>query len=139
MKYVELTDEVIVENDLVAHVSTPESGAVLTFLGVVRNHHHGKAVSRLDYTAYGSMAVEQMNQIAETVLERWSVHRIALVHRLGTLEVGEASIGIAISLAHRQEGFDALRYVIDTFKEVVPIWKKEHFEDGVSEWVHQRA
>lgn len=136
---VELTNEVIPEHEIVERVTTPESGAVLTFRGVVRNHHRGRSVEKLDYTAYPEMALTQMNVIATALRERWPLHEVAIVHRLGTLAIGEASIFIALSLSHREAGFEALQYAIDVFKEIVPIWKKEHFSDGESEWVHQGA
>ncbi|MCA8959618.1 MAG: molybdenum cofactor biosynthesis protein MoaE [Planctomycetes bacterium] len=135
--WIELTGDVIDEAEIVERVTTPSSGAVVTFRGVVRNEHHGRSVERLDYSAYEPMARATMTQIGDELRERWPVLELAIVHRLGTLEVGEASIFIALALAHRAEGFDALRYSIDRFKEIVPIWKKEHFRDGSSEWVHQ--
>ena len=134
---VRLTREAIPESEIVQRVTVPEAGAVLTFRGVVRNHHQGRAVRELDYTAYPEMALIQMRSIAESIRERWPIHDVAIVHRLGTLSIGEASVFIALSLAHRESGFEALKYAIDVFKEIVPIWKKEHFMDGESEWVHQ--
>lgn len=110
-------------------------GAVLDFLGVVRDQHYGRDVLRLEYTAYEEMALAEMRKIGEELEKRWPVRRTCIVHRLGTLEIGEASILIAIALPHRKDGFDALRYAIDTFKETVPIWKKEFFADGEATWV----
>lgn len=132
---IEITREPIDAAALAATVSDPGCGATVTFLGTVRDEHHGRAVLRLDYDAYAGMAEREMRAIAEQVVERWSVRRVTIVHRLGTLEVGEASIGIALSLPHRADGFDALRHVIDTFKQTVPIWKREHFADGEAVWV----
>ena len=133
--WIELTHDVLSVEKAQQFVSSPSCGAIVHFVGVVRNEHYGRAVHRLEYTAYDGMARTQMQQIAQQLRQQWSVERIAILHRLGTLEVGEASIVIALSLPHRKEGFDALRFSIDTFKEVVPIWKKEYFADGEAEWV----
>ncbi len=132
---IELTKTPITSDPLAARVADSGAGATVSFLGTVRDEHHGRAVDRLEYDAYGSMAQSEMRKIAETIRERWSVKRVVMVHRLGMLEIGEVSIGIALSLPHRVEAFDALRYAIDTFKETVPIWKREYFRDGESIWV----
>ena len=132
---IELTREVIEAGTLAARVADPGCGATVEFLGTVRDEHHGRAVDRLDYDAYGPMAEKEMRRIAEELLRRWPVRRACIVHRLGTLEIGEASIGIALSLPHRADAFDALRFAIDRFKETVPIWKREHFSDGEAVWV----
>ena len=132
---IELTREPLQLESILRRVENPDCGAVVTFLGVVRKHHHGREVLRLDYTAYEAMALAQMRRLGEELRERWPLHKVAIVHRLGTLEVGEASIALVLSLAHRQEGFEALRHAIDTFKQTVPIWKKEHFADGEARWV----
>ena len=132
---VELVREPLDTTAWVERVASADCGAILTFAGVVRDHHDGRGVLRLEYTAYEPMAVAKMNEIATTVRERWPVRHVAVVHRLGQLAIGETSIFIALSLAHRREGFEALRYVIDTFKEIVPIWKKEFFDDGEAKWV----
>ena len=132
---IELTQEPLQLESILRRVANPECGAVVTFLGVVRKHHHGREVLRLEYTAYEAMALAQMRHLGEELRERWPLHEVAIVHRLGTLEVGETSIALVLSLAHRQEGFEALRHAIDTFKQTVPIWKKEHFADGEARWV----
>ena len=132
---IEITDDPITADALVARVADPGAGALVTFLGTVRDEHHGRAVDRLDYAAYGGMAEKEMRKIALSVRERFGALHVVIVHRLGTLEVGEVSIGIALSFPHRKESFDALRTVIDTFKETVPIWKREHFTDGEAVWV----
>ena len=132
---VELVRVPIIAEDYVHRVTHPDCGAVVTFLGVVRDNHRGKSVLRLEYKAYEEMALRQMRQIAAELQERWPIREAAIVHRLGVLEIGEASILIALGLAHRKEGFEALRHAIDTVKEEVPIWKKEYFQDGEAEWV----
>lgn len=116
-------------------VEDPGCGAFVVFSGTVRDEHHGKQVDRLEYSAYAPMARAKMLEIAETARERWPLRKVAIIHRLGTLEIGEMSILIILALPHRKEGFAALEYCIDRFKEIVPIWKKEHFTDGEAVWV----
>jgi MoaE-MoaD fusion protein len=125
-----LVRDPIDHTSLVAHVREPEDGAVVTFDGCVRNHSHGRRTLYLDYEAYESMALGKIREIAEQIHEKFSIHRVAMAHRLGRLEIGETSVFIAISAAHRPAAFDACRFAIDTLKRTVPIWKKEYFEDG---------
>jgi len=115
---------------LVCHVRAPEDGAIVTFDGFVRNQSHNRPTLYLDYEAYESMALAKMREIGEQVHEKFAIHRAAIVHRLGRLEIGETSVFIAVSAPHRAAAFDACRYAIDTLKRTVPIWKKEYFEDG---------
>lgn len=130
-----LTPQPLDPAEIVARVADPGCGAVLSFLGTVRDQHHGRAVLRLEYTAYEAMAVAELERIGHEVCARWPVRRIALVHRVGSLALGDVSIAIALALPHRREGFAALQYAIDTCKVRVPIWKREHFVDGAVEWV----
>jgi molybdopterin synthase catalytic subunit len=116
--------------ELMRQVRGLEDGAIVTFDGFVRNHSHGRATKFLEYEAYETMALGKMNEIVSQLRERYAIHRVAMVHRLGHLEVGETSVFIAVSAAHRGAAFDACRYAIDTLKKTVPIWKKEFFEDG---------
>jgi len=115
---------------LVRHVRTPGDGAIVTFDGFVRDQSHGRRTLYLDYEAYESMAIAKMQEIGAAIHERFSIHRVAIVHRLGRLQIGETSVFIAVSSPHRPAAFDACRYAIDTLKRTVPIWKKEYFEDG---------
>ena len=115
---------------LVNHVRTGADGAIVTFDGCVRNQSHGRPTLYLDYEAYESMALAKMREIAAEVHAKFSIDRVAIAHRLGHLEIGETSVFIAVSAPHRAAAFDACRYVIDTLKRSVPIWKKEYFEDG---------
>lgn len=108
----------------------PENGSIIVFEGVVRNNSRGKQTLYLDYEAYESMALNEMQKLAQASLERFRVRDVRIVHRLGRLEIGEASIAIAVASAHRAAGFDASRWLIDTLKKTVPIWKKEYFQDG---------
>jgi molybdopterin synthase catalytic subunit len=115
---------------LIGAVEHPSAGGLVTFSGVVRDHHDGKRVVAIGYEAYGEMAEAKMRQIAVEVQERWPECRIAMAHRTGDLQIGEASVMIAVSAPHRAEAFDACEYAIDTLKQIVPIWKKEAYEDG---------
>lgn len=100
------------------------------FIGTVRNATKGKQVLKLDFEAYETMAISEMEKIARQAFEKWPVQRVLIHHRTGTLQVGEVPVIIAVSAAHRDAAFDACRYIIDTLKQTVPIWKKEAFEDG---------
>jgi len=111
-------------------VQLPEAGAIDVFIGTTRNHSNGKEVLSLEYEAYEPMALKEMEKIENEVKTRWQVHRLAMVHRIGRVGVGEASIVIAVSASHRKEAFEACRYAIDTLKREVPIWKREIFVDG---------
>jgi len=127
---IELLREPINPRPLIEHVRAPEDGAIVTFDGFVRNQSHNRPTLYLDYEAYESMALAKMREIAAELHEKYRIHCVAIVHRLGRLEIGETSVFIAISAAHRAAAFDACRFAIDTLKRTVPIWKKEYFEDG---------
>jgi molybdopterin synthase catalytic subunit len=115
---------------LIQHVRAAEDGAVVTFDGCVRNHSHGRSTLYLDYEAYETMALAKIREIAEQMHEKFPIHLVAIAHRLGRLQIGDTSVFIAVSSAHRPAAFDACRYAIDTLKRTVPIWKKEYFADG---------
>ncbi len=115
---------------LIAHVRTPGDGAIVTFDGFVRNQSHNRPTLYLDYEAYESMALAKMREIGAQLHEKFAIHGVAIVHRLGRLEIRETSVFIAVSAPHRAAAFDACRFAIDTLKRTVPIWKKEYFEDG---------
>ena len=125
-----LVDKTIDADALILHVRTGADGAIVTFDGCVRNQSHGRRTLYLDYEAYESMALAKMREIAAEAHAKFPIDRIAIAHRLGRLEIGETSVFIAVSAPHRAAAFDACRYIIDTLKHSVPIWKKEHFEDG---------
>ena len=114
---------------------TPDDGAALLFWGVVRNHHDGRAVDHLEYRAYAAMAEREMLRIAEEAQQRFGTGGVRIVHRVGRLEVGEASVGIAVASAHRGDAYAASRYVIEELKRRVPVWKREGYLDGTTEWV----
>lgn len=128
---VQLVWEPINADTIVSAVKSGVDGAVCVFDGVVRDNTRGRATLHLDYEAYEEMALKQMHALRDEAKTKFGVREIAIVHRLGRLFVGETSVLIAVASAHRGAAFDACRYVIDTLKKTVPIWKREHFEDGV--------
>ncbi len=117
-------------NAVIEEASSSKAGAIVTFDGVVRDHARGKKVTHLYYEAYSEMAEKEMARIREETIKRWSLEGMAMVHRTGRLEIGDSSVFIAISSSHRTEAFEACRFAIDSLKTSVPIWKKEHYEDG---------
>ena len=131
---IQLTREPLKRDELVAAVSHPSVGGIVVFEGVVRDHARGKQVRYLEYDVYEEMAEQQIRAIITGAQKRWGVERVAVAHRFGRLEIGEASVIIAVASPHRSEAFDACRYIIDTLKSTVPIWKKEVATDG-EEWV----
>lgn len=116
-------------------VQDPSCGGIALFVGTVRNHSHKKEVTKLDFSAYGPMAVKEMQRIAERALQNFSIKKIAIHHAEGVLEIGAIPVIIAVSSAHRKAAFEACQFAIDSLKETVPIWKKEHFIDG-EVWVN---
>ncbi|MBI3781245.1 MAG: molybdenum cofactor biosynthesis protein MoaE, partial [candidate division NC10 bacterium] len=121
----EITDQPISLEPLVNAVTRLSSGAIATFLGVVRAQTRGRQVRYLEYEAYREMAIPKMREIAEEIRRKWEVDEIAMVHRIGHLVIGEASVAIAVSAPHRHQALAACGYAIDRLKETVPIWKKE--------------
>lgn len=119
-------------------VADPGAGAIVTFTGVVRDNGRGRPVSALDYEAYAPAAEKMMARVADEIREKWGLERVAIIHRTGLLPVGEASVVISISSPHRDAAFDACRYAIERLKEIVPIWKKEHYDDGAV-WIGSEA
>ena len=131
---IQLTHEPLDRAALVAAVSHPSVGGVVVFEGVVRDNARGKQVRYLEYEVYEEMARQQIQAIIVEAQQRWGVERVAVAHRFGRLEIGEASVIIVVATPHRGEAFDACRYIIDTLKTTVPIWKKEVATNG-EEWV----
>ena len=119
---------------LVAAVRRDDAGAVALFYGVVRNENLGRRVQHLEYDAYPEMAVKKMREVADEVRSKFPIADIGVLHRIGRLEIGETSLLVAVSSGHRKEAFEACHYAVDRIKQVVPVWKKEVWEDG-SEWI----
>lgn len=130
-----LTDQPIDVAALEAAVDDPACGAVVTFRGRVRDHHHGKAVDHLEYEAFEPMAVAELEQLLVAARAEHGIARAAVAHRLGRLEIGDDAVAVVVSSAHRAEAFVAGRWIMDRIKQVVPIWKHEFWADGSDEWV----
>ncbi len=122
--------EAIETASILEKIKQPEDGATVAFEGIVRNHTRGRRTLYLDYEAYEDMALKEMEELATRALAEFKIRDVAIVHRLGRLEIGETSVLIVVASAHRAAAFDACRWLIDTLKRTVPVWKKEHFEDG---------
>lgn len=133
-----VTEDVIDVEAVVRSVESPAAGAVVTFLGTVRDNARGRRVRRLEYEAYPAAAEKMMARIGDEIAEQWDIAATAITHRVGVLQVGEASVAIAVASAHRGEAFDACRYAIERIKQIVPIWKKEFYESGET-WIGSEA
>lgn len=131
---ISITREPLDRNALLAAVSDPAVGGIVVFEGVVRDNARGKHIRYLEYDVYPEMALLQIRSIIAEAQSRWGVERIAIAHRIGRLEIGEASVIVVVATPHRAEAFEACRYIIDTLKTTVPIWKKEVATSG-EEWV----
>jgi molybdopterin synthase catalytic subunit len=133
-----LTGDPIELPPLLASVCSPARGGVSVFLGQVRDHHEGRAVVRLEYSAYGPMAEAECACIVTEAERRWTV-RVALRHRVGSLAIGDVAVAVVAASAHRADAFTACRFVIEEVKLRVPIWKREHYADGTVTWVDPTA
>jgi molybdopterin synthase catalytic subunit len=133
---VALTHEEIDYTTLTESVRSPISGAVVLFLGTVRELTAGRRTVALDYEAYPQMAEAKLAELERRARERWPIDGVAIVHRLGRLELGDVSVAVAVSCPHRQQAFEAGKFLIDELKVTVPVWKKENWSDGTTEWVH---
>ena len=131
---IKLTKETINTEAILQSLEDRSTGGVVLFLGRVRDHAGNKTVAKMDYEAYPEMAEGKLSEIAEETKKRWPVKKISIVHRYGSLELGDVSVAVAVACAHRKDAFEACRFAIDTLKATVPIWKKEYFKDG-SDWV----
>lgn len=138
MALFEITDKTISTEALVEKVASPKAGAISTFIGVTRNYTGDRKVSYLFYESYDSMALSMMEKIAGEVKAKFDVEEVAMTHRIGRVEIKEASVVIAVSAGHREAAIKACHYAIDRLKEIVPIWKKEFMENGEQEWIANR-
>lgn len=132
---IRLTHSPIQWEEILAKLRSPRCGAVVTFFGTSRNHHEGRAVRTLFYEAYEEMAKKKLEAIYRECLNQFEIENLAIVHRLGEVPIGEISLFVAASAPHRQAAFEAVMHTIDRIKEDVPIWKKEFFTSGESQWV----
>lgn len=127
---IKITEEAIDVNEVINNVQSESAGAIDVFIGTVRNSTSQKSVSRLDFEAYDSMAIKEIEKIILHAKEKWPIQKMSIYHRKGILNIGEIAVVIAVSTPHRKEAFEACKFAIDTLKETVPIWKKEIFDDG---------
>ncbi len=133
---IELVTGPIDTQNVLAQVSSPEAGAVVLFLGTTRQFTSGRETASLDYECYHDMALAKLAELEAEARTKWPIVHCAIVHRTGHVVLGEASVAVAVSTAHRVAAFEAGQWLIDTLKQVVPIWKKENWSDGTSQWVH---
>ncbi len=133
--YSAITDQPVSAERVLAHVGDDADGAVCVFVGVVRDHNHSRRVTAVHYSAYHDMAERVLAEIAAEAAARAGSERVAVVHRTGRLQVGEASVAIAVSSPHRAQAFDACRYVIEEIKQRLPVWKQEEYADGAAAWL----
>ncbi|RCS54513.1 molybdenum cofactor biosynthesis protein MoaE [Bremerella cremea] len=133
---IELTEAPIDAEQIRLAVSSPQCGAIVLFLGTTRQFTDAKETLTLTYTAYAPMAQSQMEKLAAQAQARWPVEKCAIVHRLGEVPIGEASVAVAVSSPHRRDAFEAASWLMDRLKELVPVWKKEHWAQGGTDWVH---
>lgn len=133
---ISLTHEPINYQALTESVRSPNSGAVVLFLGTVRELTGGRRTVALDYEGYPAMAEAKLAELETEACLRWPIDRVGIIHRLGHLELGDISVAVAVSCPHRQQAFEAGKFLIDELKVRVPIWKKENWDDGSTEWVH---
>ncbi len=133
---IEITESPIDHAALTEQVRSNRAGAICTFLGTVREMTGDRRTVSLDYEAYPDMAMKKLAELEEQARARWPIIEAAIVHRVGRLDLGEISVVVAVSCPHRHDAFEACRWLIDTLKDVVPIWKRESWADGTEEWVH---
>ena len=133
---IELTHSPIDTNAVLQQLQSPESGAVLLFVGTTRRLTGGRVTTQLTYDAYEEMAVSELEKLETEARQRWPLKDCTIVHRLGLVPLGEASVVVGVASGHRREAFEAGQWLIDTLKDRVPIWKQEHWADGTTEWVH---
>jgi molybdopterin synthase catalytic subunit len=134
MKFFEISQEPINTQSVIDKVVQREAGAITTFIGTVRELTHGKKTLYLVYESYEPMAVKKLEQIGQEIEEKWSGSKVAITHRVGKLDITDIAVVIAVSTPHRADSYEANRYAIERIKQIVPIWKKEHWEDG-QEWI----
>jgi molybdopterin synthase catalytic subunit len=133
---IEITEDSIDTDQVLKSVQSSQAGASVLFVGTTRQYTGGKETLRLDYDCYQEMALKKMESLREQAMAKWPIEECSIVHRIGTVELGESSIAVAVSTPHRADSFEAAQWLVDTLKKEVPIWKREHWADGSREWVH---
>jgi molybdopterin synthase catalytic subunit len=133
---IDIVSNPIDTQEVLLRVASPRAGAVVLFLGTTREFTAGQQTASLDYECFGEMAKRKLAELEAEARRRWPLVDCAIVHRVGRVEIGEASVAIAVSSPHRQAAFEAGNWLIDTLKQIVPIWKRENWADGTSQWVH---
>lgn len=136
MSVIQIVSEPIDTQSVLDSVADNRSGASILFLGTTREFTDGRQTASLDYECYHEMAISKLQELRDQACEKWTLTHCSIVHRIGHVPLGESSVAIAVSSPHRKAAFDAGQWIIDTLKEVVPIWKKENWADGTSDWVH---
>ncbi len=131
-----ITDKIIDTSKVLDSVKSNLAGASVMFVGSTRQYTGDKETIQLEYECYESMAVEKIQQLVDIAASKWNIEQCSVVHRIGVVELGEASIAVAVSTGHRRESFEAAAWLVDELKIQVPIWKKEFWADGKTEWVH---
>jgi molybdopterin synthase catalytic subunit len=135
---IEISSQTIVISDVIDAATSDNAGAIDVFIGTVRNNSLAKNVVKLEYETYDAMAIKKMNELVLEAKTMWPIEKVAIVHRKGVLQIGDIAVAIAVSTPHRAESFAACQWIIDNLKKVVPIWKKEFYEDGAI-WVAAHA
>ncbi len=133
---IEIVSDVIDEQSLLASVKSKQCGAAVLFVGSTRQFTDGRETIKLNYECYEDLAVKVLGNLRDRAMQKWSLEACSVVHRVGTVEVGEASIAVAVSSAHRADSFGAIAWLMDQIKEQVPVWKQENWRDGGAEWIH---
>ena len=133
---IEITSTQIDTSAVLASVQSTQAGAAVLFVGSTRQFTDGRETLKLDYECYEALAIKKMTEILEQAKTKWKIEACSIVHRVGTVELGEASIAVAVSSPHRADSFEAGRWLVDTLKTEVPIWKRDYWADGSSEWIH---
>ena len=136
---IEITSQPIDTAAVLASVQSDQAGAAVLFVGSTRQFTDGRETLKLDYQCYEAMAIKKMTEILEQASNQWKIESCSIVHRIGSVGLGESSIAVAVSSPHRADSFEAARWLVDTLKKDVPIWKQEHWADGSQEWVHPQG
>lgn len=133
---IEITEKPIDTHRVLESVQSDAAGASVLFVGATRRYTRGKETTKLNYECYEAMAIKKIAELRDQAMEKWPLECCSIVHRTGTVDVGETSIAVAVSTPHRADSFSAAQWLVDSLKQLVPIWKQEHWSDGTQQWVH---